>query len=221
MKYLIDGYNLIFECGLNAKQINSVSLAKARRRLLTTITSRLPAEDLPQTTVVFDAQKIPLSGQTEKTTVGGITVMYSIHYEDADSMIEELIAAHCAPKNLTVVSSDHRIQKATMRRNAISIDSQVWFDWLKRNRAKEKSLPKNRMPLPKLTESELTMFSQALEAIDQEPLAPETMGTPDEDSHDRVQFGENDNEFVEESFNPFPDHYADDLLEDELDDWFD
>ncbi len=221
MKYLIDGYNLIFECGLHARQDHSLSLTKARNRLIQTIASWLPADDLTQTTVVFDAQKIPLSGQTEKTTVGGITVMYSINYEDADSMIEALIAAHSAPKNLTVVSSDHRIQKATLRRKATSIDSQAWFDRLTTKQAAEKSLTTNRLPLPELTSSELTMFSQALEAIDPDHLVPEAKESAEDDSLDRVKSEETDDEFIEENFNPFPDRYADDLLDDEFGDWFD
>ncbi len=50
-----------------------------------------------------------------------MTILYAVNDEDADERIEKLIAAHSAPKNLTVVSSDHRIrQAATRRRHACS-----------------------------------------------------------------------------------------------------
>ena len=123
MKYLIDGYNVIFECGLHTRTVNAASLAKARIRLLRTIESKLPTDDVAKTTVVFDAQKIPLSGQQEEGRHNQIRVLYSINYPDADEMIEELIAAHAVPKNLTVISSDHRIQKAALRRKAMITDS--------------------------------------------------------------------------------------------------
>ena len=41
----------------------------------------------------------------------GITVHFA-RDSDADAMIEDLIAAHHTPRTLTVVSSDHRIQRA-------------------------------------------------------------------------------------------------------------
>ena len=53
-----------------------------------------------------------------------------VEYEDADSLIEELIQKNSTPKNLTVVSSDHRLHRAALRRKATPIDSDVWFDEL-------------------------------------------------------------------------------------------
>ena len=129
MLFLIDGYNLIFECGLHGRTIDSQSLEKARHRLLSDIEKRLGAA-AKDTTVVFDAQKIMMSGQQETNFFGSIRVLYSIHYPDADSMIEELISKHPSPKKLTVVSSDHRLQKAAFKRKAAAIDSGDWYDRL-------------------------------------------------------------------------------------------
>lgn len=128
MKYLIDGYNVIFECGLHARVVNAASLAKARDRLLKTIESNLSPADVAKTTVVFDAEKIPLSGQQEEGRFNQIRILYSINYAEADELIEELIGAHAVPKSLTVVSSDHRIQKAALRRKAMITDSGPWFE---------------------------------------------------------------------------------------------
>ena len=128
MKILIDGYNLIFECGLHGKRINSASLANARMGLLQTIKKRVANELHKETTVVFDAKRQPLSGQQERESYGGIEVLYSVNYPDADELIELLIKKHAAPKQLLVVSSDHRLQKAALRRKSKTIDSGDWYD---------------------------------------------------------------------------------------------
>lgn len=47
-----------------------------------------------------------------------MTILYAVNDEDADARIEKLIAAHSAPKTLTVVSSDNRIRQAATRRKA-------------------------------------------------------------------------------------------------------
>src|SRR5690606_38904703 len=65
----------------------------------------------------------------------GIAVQFSAKDEDADTVIEQLIAADSAPKRLTVVSSDHRLQRAAKRRRATAIDSDVWFARLLQARA--------------------------------------------------------------------------------------
>lgn len=128
--FLIDGYNLIFECGLQGRQTTSQSLARARGVLLGTIAKSIPAANHSQVTVVFDARKLPFSGQQEQEFFGKIKVLYSINYPEADELIEELIAKHSVPKKLTVVSSDHRLHKAALRRNANPIDSGDWYDQL-------------------------------------------------------------------------------------------
>ncbi|HEY5310864.1 MAG TPA: hypothetical protein VIK18_00045, partial [Pirellulales bacterium] len=41
--------------------------------------------------------------------------------------IEELIRQDSAPRRLTVVSSDHRLQRAAHRRKARAVDSDRWY----------------------------------------------------------------------------------------------
>jgi hypothetical protein len=48
--------------------------------------------------------------------------------------MEEMIAADHAPRKLTVVSSDHRVQRAAKRRRAIAVDSDVWYEGAVRKR---------------------------------------------------------------------------------------
>ena len=47
-----------------------------------------------------------------ETTHKGLVVRFAAREADADSLIEELIIADHSPRRLTVVSSDHRIQRA-------------------------------------------------------------------------------------------------------------
>ena len=176
MKYLIDGYNLIFECGLQGRQTNAESLARARNELLQTLATELSITEKAGVTVVFDAKKQMLSGQQERERFGKIVVLYSIHYEDADEMIERLIRQHAVPKDLVVVSSDHRIHKAALRRKATPIDSGDWFDWLQSGADRE--IP-DEPPIPDdarrgdgsdslFSDEEMNRFQTELQDLEQE-----------------------------------------------------
>jgi hypothetical protein len=78
----------------------------------------------------------------------GITVHYADKDSDADSLIEQLIAADSAPKRLTIVSSDHRLQRAAKRRKATPIDSDRWFAQVLRDR-QAKQNPDSTQDVPK------------------------------------------------------------------------
>jgi hypothetical protein len=68
-----------------------------------------------------------------------LTIYFASRHADADTMIEEIIKAHSAPRNLVVVSSDHRVQRAAKRRRATAIDSDRWFGELMRARQEPRS----------------------------------------------------------------------------------
>ncbi len=130
MKTLIDGYNLIFQCGLQGRTAGSLALERARNRLISELTSRMDDEFRSSTTIVFDAKQRPLKEVVDEERINGLHVVYAIDHDEADSLIEELIRKHSTPKKLLVVSSDHRIRDAARRRKATAIDSDVWFDGL-------------------------------------------------------------------------------------------
>ncbi|MEM9412319.1 MAG: NYN domain-containing protein [Planctomycetota bacterium] len=162
MKTLIDGYNLIFECGLHGRRINGATLAKARFELLDRILTVFPEQEWGTIAVVFDARKEMLSGQKEREDYRGIQVYYSIHFSEADEMIEEFIAKHSSPKKLLVVSSDHRIQKAALRRKAKVTDSGDWYDQLDFfSQQMEENLEPSKIDNP-LTEAEIDQFMNDL-----------------------------------------------------------
>ncbi|HIQ20593.1 MAG TPA: hypothetical protein EYH34_05055 [Planctomycetes bacterium] len=56
-----------------------------------------------------------------------MTVRYASGCGAAGDLIEELIRPDTAPRRLTVVSSDHRLQRAARRRRARAADSDVWL----------------------------------------------------------------------------------------------
>ena len=222
MKYLIDGYNVIFECGLHTRNVNAASLTKARDRLLRTICHGLNADDVARTTVVFDAQKIPLSGQREQQRFGAIQVLFSINYPDADAQVIELINCHSVPKRLVVVSSDHQIQKMALRRKAMPIDSGPWYDMLvdgKLKPQKQPHQPENNLQHNKdFSAEEIAALATDVDDIEYQDANPQpappipNADAPAPDEQQSIDEIDNEND------NPFPSDILDDA---DLDDLFD
>ena len=143
MDLIIDAYNLIFQCGLEGPARNPASITKSRTRLIQLLASLLPDGQRSRTTVVFDAKRLPPQESQIDSRKQGIRVLFAVDYETADEKIEELIAAHSHPKDLLVVSSDHRIQNAATRRKAKAIDSDVWLDQIERQQQHTKRSTKD------------------------------------------------------------------------------
>lgn len=200
MPTIIDGYNLIFSCGLEGKKRTPQSLEKARARLISTVSASIAASERTQTTIVFDAKRLPTKETKADSIVHDIRILYAVDYDEADTLIEELIAKHSTPKKLTVVSSDHRLQTAATRRKATAIDSDVWYDRLLEHA--ESDGAKAPPPSDKdaaIQSLESTDWAAEFGSIDpsgQTDQAPETRSDP-----------------PPANSNPFPPGYGDDLLE--------
>ena len=138
MALLIDGYNLLNVTGIVGRGIGPGSLERSRNALLSFLAASIEPQELRQTTVVFDAKQPP-AGLPRRVDHHGIEVLYASQYGDADTLIEELIQAHSAPRQLTVVSSDHRLQRAARRRKAKSVDSDKWYSELLSQRRQRRS----------------------------------------------------------------------------------
>jgi predicted RNA-binding protein with PIN domain len=154
MSTLIDGYNLLHVVGILGRGVGPGSLERSRLALLNFLAESLAAEEIAHTTVVFDAHDPP-PGLPQATKHRGLTVRYAVRYEDADSLIEELIRSDSAPRRLVVVSSDHRIQRAAHRRRAKAVDSDVWFAEAIRQRQQRhqsQAAAENRPVVPLLEE---------------------------------------------------------------------
>jgi hypothetical protein len=57
-----------------------------------------------------------------------------VQQAEADDLIEDLIRQHSAPRQLTVVSDDHRIQQAARRRHCVALNCAAYLDLLQRQR---------------------------------------------------------------------------------------
>jgi predicted RNA-binding protein with PIN domain len=158
MSLIIDGYNLMHAAGMlgGGRGRGPGTLEKARLALLNVLAESLPADEVPKTTVVFDARHAP-PGVASATTHHGLSVRFAAEQEDADELIEELIRADSAPRRLTVVSSDHRLQTAARRRRATAVDSETWFDDLLRARRQRKQV-RPESPSEEISEGEVEFW---------------------------------------------------------------
>jgi len=145
---LIDGYNLLYGAGIVGEGTDAGTLQSAREALLGWLLHSLPQNDRQRTVVVFDAHHPP-PGRPSIYDRQGLTVHFSRDHENADALLEEYIAANDAPRQLTVVSSDHRVQRAASRRRATAIDSDSWYRAINQHQGAEKDpeSPKPEAPL--------------------------------------------------------------------------
>lgn len=123
---LIDGYNVLFAVGLARKQYGPGQFEACRRRLLQGLADRIGETQRRRTTIVFDAQEAP-DGAPSEEVFAEMRVVFSVG-TDADSVIEQMLLAHSSPRQVLVVSSDHRLQRAAARRHAQSVDSDRFWE---------------------------------------------------------------------------------------------
>jgi predicted RNA-binding protein with PIN domain len=128
--YLIDGYNLLHALGLPPGKLGPRGLEKARGRLIAHLSSHLK-ERASCATVVFDARKTPRDGDTHQVQ-RGVHVLYAVEYASADELIEELIRTEATPRQLAVVSDDHRVRAAGKRRRCRVLSCDEFLSMLER-----------------------------------------------------------------------------------------
>lgn len=131
MGLLIDGYNLLWGGGTTLRPAPRSShaptpLARAREALLELLVDLIPPGRRKRTQIVFDAANAPV-GLPKVRLFEGVEVIFARDYADADALLEELIERSSAPRGLTVVSSDRRVQFAARRRGAIVMESDRWM----------------------------------------------------------------------------------------------
>jgi hypothetical protein len=206
---LIDGYNLLNATGLFGHG-KGPALERSRRALLNFLAATMEAEELSRTTVVFDAKDAP-PGLPREFTYKGIRVLFAARFGEADDLIEKLIQSDHSPRQLLVVSSDHRLQRAAARRRATPIDCDKWYTELIRRRrtadAAGNSLSgKPSIPLsPEEVESWLDQFGD----VDGNLVS----ANANDFDQQKTEAAEPDDQAHFESANPFPPGYAEDLGE--------
>jgi predicted RNA-binding protein with PIN domain len=130
--YLIDGYNLLHAMGVLHGRVGPAGLQKARLALLGLLQG-VYGDESSTVTVVFDAAHPPPGAPSEED-YHGIQVRFAVREKEADELIESFIRQAPAPRQLTVVSDDHRIQKAARRRNCPVLGCADYLDWLQQHR---------------------------------------------------------------------------------------
>ncbi len=89
-------------------------------------------------TVVFDASGAP-PGAVSEEEYQGIHICYTLDGE-ADDLIEDLIQREATPRQLTIVSDDHRLQQAARRRRCPVLGCLDYLDEMERLRQRKPSL---------------------------------------------------------------------------------
>jgi len=133
---LIDGYNLLHAAGMARDRYGPRDLQWARTRLIRWLVRKLTKRELSRTSIVFDARHPP-ENVPHTWLQSGLHVQFAAPEQegDADVLIEELISRHSAPRQLVIVSSDHRLQQAAKRRRAAFITSEMFVDQLEERTA--------------------------------------------------------------------------------------
>ncbi len=227
MALIIDGYNLLHAANIVAIGPGAYSLAKSRRSLLRFLASIVAKDERPTTTVVFDGAQAP-PGLPRESEFAGMRVVFSRSGEEADDVIEGLIQQDTSPRQLTVVSSDHRLHRAARRRQAKAVDSEQWCQQrrVQRSVADPKSVPQQKSDDPTIDDQDVAEWMEIFGNVDldlgnrppdrrldrRQPASDlesaEVEEAPPEEQDDRQAS-------VDDDFNPFPDGYGEDLLADE------
>lgn len=211
MPILIDGYNLLNASGIFAQGRRGYTLERARAALLAFLADALPADELSRTSIVFDAKDAP-PGVAREAKFRGIQVFFAAHHDEADDLIEEMIRAESSPRQLTVVSSDRRIQRAARRRKAVAIDSAPWCAEVRRQkhlRASDGTADSSKPTLP-LSDKVVVDWLREFGSVD----VPSTDVPATDDERRAAPTGDQETDNV---WNPFPPGYAEDLFDDDTD----
>ena len=211
MRLLIDGYNLLHATDVFGQGKLAGTLQGSREALLGRLAELLSAGERRATTIVFDAAGAP-PGLPKQVHFDHLTVRYAREYADADALLEEIIELHRAPRGLTVVSSDHRVQRAARRRGAVYVDSDLWYRELVARRPQNKTT--DGKPTPG---GSVTFWVGEFESDEMEQLETELRRTtsprlkPKTTKRQRHAPPTAEGEFE----NPFPPGYGEDLLEED------
>jgi hypothetical protein len=211
---LIDGYNLLHVTGVTGRgiadrKIGPGTLERARTALLNFLAASLTDDERQLTTIVFDSSNAP-PGLPRDLQHQGIAVKYATGYESADELLEDLIRKASAPRKLTVVSSDHRVQRAAKRRKARAVDSDVWCAEIRESRCKSKEplAPSSPKPASPLSEDDVAAWLDEFgDVCTDDPSEAEPRRSEKQTNSERAARLQIEN--------PFPPGYAEDLLDEQ------
>jgi len=126
MRYLIDGYNLLYALGIVRRDGGRAAWDRGRRELLDWLADRND-KSASDVTVIFDAQNA-FGGLLEERH-RGLRVIRD-RGRTADDLIEDILKQEAWPESLTVVSSDGRIRDAAIVRGCPGMRCEDYVDLL-------------------------------------------------------------------------------------------
>jgi predicted RNA-binding protein with PIN domain len=151
MPVIIDGYNL-YHFARSVYVEDGIELALSA---FVSIIDEWTRRSRQKVTLVFDGSVPPVLRQNS-TNFGSVAIEFSGPASDADSVIERHVLVYSAPKLLTIVSSDHRVQKAGRRRHCKVLGSDAfWKTMAKKLTAK--------LPAPEPRQKKSGLFSYEVE----------------------------------------------------------
>ena len=109
--------------GIARRRYGPGDLERCRNQLNRLLTDLLGRAALSRTSVVYDAFD-STSDANRSQDHAGLHVLFAPKGTDADTEIERLLNQHSSPKQVLVVSSDHRLHKAARRRKSHCVDSE-------------------------------------------------------------------------------------------------
>ena len=139
MRYLIDGYNLLF-----ALELNPHPIEQSREALIDALIADLNKLHM-RASIIFDSGTTHLGSFPHLHDRNGIEVIFSPHGTCADRYILELIETVKNPKDLVVVTDDAELRASSL---ALHAKTMVCEDFLQKMRRKnrKKQAPAKRMP---------------------------------------------------------------------------
>jgi hypothetical protein len=140
---VIDGYNLMHAGGMARRTYAPGQLERARGRLLRFLGDHLAAAERERTTIVFDAADAP-PDLPHRLQFHEMTICFAPPGQEADDTIEEIVAAHSAPRQIRLISSDHRLQRSVRRRRGTFVDSDKFVEMLERRLLRSQSKTNDR-----------------------------------------------------------------------------
>jgi predicted RNA-binding protein with PIN domain len=105
-------------------KLGKAALRQAREQLLEFVAGRLSDADRRTTWIVFDSDQDV--GLPDETVYRGMQITFAREESSADEYLCKWIRSHTNPSGLTVVSSDHQVQRAAKARGANFYDSEQW-----------------------------------------------------------------------------------------------
>jgi uncharacterized protein len=173
MRYLIDGYNLLHAMGLLTGKAGPHGLEKARLALLGYLRGHHRSKSAA-VTVVFDAAGAP-PGAVPDDEYEGIHLRYALE-GTADDMIESIVRGDAAPRQLAVVSDDHRIQQAAQRRRCRVMGCMEYLDDMERLRQQKPIQVETTTKPEKLTDEERQQWLREFADLADDPRVREVLG---------------------------------------------